>query len=108
MSSFIKKQIELKKQSTPYYSTLKDVKKSVTDRDHFPYTRPYRGQIGSSMPIVYGRTPGFRKTNQSDYKMVYVSTYDATPNVCFQGACEATLPCVPKKHIKYNCIVLPP
>ena len=44
MSDFIKKQIERKNNyNIPYYATKNSVTKTMTDMDHFPYTRYFRG-----------------------------------------------------------------
>ena len=57
----IKEQINRKKDSKPYFSTKENVRGVVTDYDHFPYRRFYRGKPESNKPVVIEREAGWRK-----------------------------------------------
>ena len=46
--SSIRHQINMKNCSTPYFGTINDAESVITDMDHFPYTRFYRGVYNSS------------------------------------------------------------
>lgn len=59
----IKEQIIRKKDSKPYFSTKENVRGVVTDYDHFPYRRFYRGKPESNKPVVVEREAGWRKVD---------------------------------------------
>ena len=59
----IKEQINRKKDSKPYFSTKENVRGVVTDYDHFPYRRFYRGKPESNKPVVIEREAGWRKVD---------------------------------------------
>ena len=91
----IKNQIRLKKGYKPYFSTMNDVKSVITDFDHFPYTRFYRGVYNSSDPTVIERESGWKPTRNLCYKGdtgFYKRLY---PNHCFQAPCSTVFPCYP-------------
>ena len=57
---YIKEQIIRKKSTNPYFSTKDTIKGVITDNDHFPYRRFYRGKAESNKPIVMEREAGWR------------------------------------------------
>lgn len=98
----IRHQIEQKKESAPFYATLKDGSSVLTDYDHFPYTRYFRGIAESDRPIVAEREAGWRPIYNKCYKVE-----DPTPSVenrknCFETACSAVYPCYPSYAAKYS------
>lgn len=98
------KQIEIKKQDSPYLATLAQSRQVHTDFDVFPYNRWFRGQPTSSQPVVAEREAGFRVLQDDCYKCndcsgVCESKY---PNHCFQSACSTTYICNPKYLNKYS------
>jgi len=98
--SIIRNQISLKKQSSPFYSTANYAESTVTDIDHFPYNRFYRGVYYSSDPVVFEREAGWRSTRNFCYKNLRcTSDLEAEiPNNCWQVACSTILPCYPPKQ----------
>lgn len=92
--SSIRNQIELKTGCNPQFGTLNKAEKTITDFDHFPYTRFYRGIYNSSDPIVIEREAGWRPRREECYtpnncgKVQY-------PNHCFETSCSTTFPCYP-------------
>lgn len=95
----IREQIEMKKCSNPYYAT--EAIQVVTDYDHFPYTRFYKGEYNNSQPIVAEREAGWRKLENNCYKMLEPITEPFYPNHCFQSACSTVYPCYPQYLRKY-------
>jgi hypothetical protein len=64
----IKKQIENKKKSDPYFATTKQSKSVITDYDTFPYPRYFRGNPESSLPIIAEREAGWRPRHDDAYQ----------------------------------------
>ena len=92
----IRHQIQNKIGSKPYYSTVEDAKSIVTDMDHFPYTRYFRGEYKSSIPRVFEREAGWRPLRDSCYEGSCVPDRNPRPNHCFETACSTTFPCIPE------------
>lgn len=55
---YIRNLIEKKTSNKPFYATLGDITNVVSNVDHFPYTRFYKGDFRSSEPIVAARQAG--------------------------------------------------
>jgi len=89
----IRNQILLKKGYAPFFSTIDNAESVVTDFDHFPYTRFYRGVYHSSKPIVIEREAGWRPTQNQCYKGGGCNEKDPYPNHCFESGCSTTFPC---------------
>jgi len=100
----------------PYFANDQTVRQQITDIDHQPYTRFYRGDVGSQHPTLYDRAAGFRPTQNEcyysegivtasgknsdgkagDYNRVPKDTVvgqSAYPTGCFQPACTTIFPC---------------
>ena len=60
-------QINLKKGSIPYFGTSLNNMNVITDYDTFPYTRYFRGESESFIPIVAEREAGWRPRNEDCY-----------------------------------------
>lgn len=103
--SSIQNQIRMKTQSAPYFGTFNEAESIVTDMDHFPYTRFFRGVYNSSQPIVFEREAGWRPQHDNCYKVGSLSnqvdnkcnqnTTENYPNHCFETACSTVYPCYP-------------
>ena len=94
----VQKGIEARKSDKPHLATLADVLNVVTDQDHFPYTRYFRGQPGASCPIIAEREAGWRRQQDQCYQVnpppnAYPNSY---PRHCFQGPCSFVHPCYPE------------
>ena len=83
-----------------YYANQSDTRQVVTDFDHFPYQRFYRGVHTSQDPIILEREAGYRKQEQSCYreKLIVKSEY---PKHCFEGPASVVYPCYPDYLRKY-------
>ena len=91
---FVRSQIERKNNlSTPAYPTYCSVSHAVTDMDHFPYQRFYRGEITSSEPIVMEREAGFREIKNYAYNPNILLQPGPKPEICFQPPCSTIYPC---------------
>lgn len=100
----IRSQIDLKNSANPYFSNGSIVKSSVTDYDHHPYSRFFRGVYYYNSPIVMEREAGWRPLQNSCYKMIIPEQEGdrREPEYCFEGACSAVLPCVKSYLKKYS------
>lgn len=105
----IKKQIELKKGYTPFFGTIDDAVKCITDADHFPYTRYYRGVYNRDTPGVYERDAGWRPIQHRCNNKIVSIKY---PDHCFEAPCSTVYPCKPSirnksyhHDINDSCIV---
>ena len=92
----VRDQIHLKKGWKPYFGTQQNSKSIVTDIDHFPYTRFFRGVYYSSNPVVFEREAGWRPTRNSCYGPINCNTDSPYPNHCFESACSTVYPCYPQ------------
>jgi len=81
----------------PFWATSHNITGVVTDYDHFPYTRWFRGKYCCDDPIVAEREAGYRTRHDSCYSInkCCSSIDDDPPRVCFQDACSIIYPCNP-------------
>jgi len=63
----IKHHIQQKISTEPYFPDPDLMDDTITDMDHFPYTRFYRGKYYMNEPQVFDREPGFRAINNNCY-----------------------------------------
>lgn len=98
---FIKKSIEKKISDNPYFANKNSAMKIVTDMDHHPYHRWYRGVYYFPEPIVMEREAGWRKIQNDCYDLVIKREPEKQPNHCFEAPCSTTFPCYPEYLVKY-------
>jgi hypothetical protein len=91
----VRKQINRKKASSPYYATNSQSAEVITDHDTFPYPRYYQGIPKSNVPIIAEREAGWRPRHDDCYKLNTPSHQLQYPNNCFQAACSTVYPCYP-------------
>lgn len=89
----IKKQIEQKNKGL-YFANNETVTHIITDMDHHPYTRWYRGVSYYPEPIIMEREAGWRPRRDNCYKLMIPATETETHS-CFEPACTTTFPCIP-------------
>ena len=94
----VRKQIEFKQGSKPFYSTANYTESVVTDIDHFPYTRFYRGVYYEHDPIVFEREAGWRSPNNFCYNGSGCCRSPVKHEYCWQTPCSTILPCYPPKQ----------
>jgi hypothetical protein len=98
---FIKKSIEKKIGDNPYFANKNSARKIITDMDHHPYHRWYRGVYYFPEPIVMEREAGWRKIENNCYELAIKREPDIQPNHCFEAPCSTTFPCYPEYLVKY-------
>lgn len=98
----IRYQIEQKKSSNPFYATLRDGSSVLTDYDHFPYNRYFRGVPDSDRPIVAEREAGWRPIYNDCYKVQDPTIQKTIHKNCFETACSVIYPCYPSYAAKYS------
>ena len=100
--SAVKYQIAAKQSNYVHFGTLNEAEKTLTDFDHFPYTRFYRGVYHSSDPIALEREAGWRPQRKECYTPNCCIDQPIYPNHCFETACSTTFPCYPPSMSKYS------
>lgn len=107
----IQKQIYMKNGYNPFFGTVNGAESIITDMDHYPYTRFYRGVYNSSQPITFEREAGWRPRRDACYSVNKCSKLDDYPNHCFKSACSTVYPCKQKSfpkdsliQIDHNCV----
>lgn len=78
--------------SKPFYATKELVQSTMTDMDHFPYKRFYRGQYANPNPVVMEREAGFRPVHTECYQK-HVPIERCDPGYCWQYPCSTIWPC---------------
>lgn len=73
----------------------------LTDYDHFPNKRWWRGVPTSSVPRVAEREAGFRPRHDECYMKQDGKECVGYPNHCFEAACSTVYPCYPDYLDKY-------
>jgi len=98
----VREMIALKKNSHPYYATSLSTTNALTDMDHFPYSRFYRGVVGFDQPVLIEREAGWRPVDNRCYRLNKPYTDTAYPNHCFETACSTVYPCYPQYLQKFS------
>ena len=99
---FVRDQIKRKvNYNHPAYATCQSVTNSVTDFDHFPYTRYFRGVYYEDKPIVIEREAGFRPLHNGAYTPCIKNPPQPKPTNCWESACSVVYPCYPQYLRKY-------
>jgi hypothetical protein len=98
----VMKQIDMKQSCNPHYGTINAADSIITDMDHFPYTRFYRGVPSSTDPIVFEREAGWRPQRDSCYSVKNCNEKSTYPNHCFEAACSTVYPCYPQYLQKFS------
>lgn len=91
--NIIRNQITLKNLSSPYHATKCKANSVVTDVDHHPYTRFFKGQRDSHTPVVHEREAGWRPLRNECYNPIVDTHPDPYPDHCWETACSVGFPC---------------
>lgn len=93
----IKNQIQYKLDyNKPFYVFDDTARFVVTDMDHFPYKRFFRGIYDSDMPVVFEREAGYSQLRNWCYQSLRDPKVDKA-KYCWEGPCSVTYPCNPDK-----------
>jgi hypothetical protein len=98
----VRENIERKNSSYPYFSNGKEIQNSVTDMDHHPYKRWFRGVYYYPDPVIIEREAGWRPLDNNCYKVISPSIQPGDPKHCYEGPCTTTYPCYPEYLAKYS------
>lgn len=98
----VKKMIEMKKGVRPFYATTENTLSVLTDMDHFPYNRYFRGVAHFPEPVVMEREAGWRPLQPSCYGINKPPETQPYPQHCFQMPCSTVYPCYPQYMQKYS------
>jgi len=107
---FIQRQIN-KKLSGPYIANGELISQSVTDMDHHPYDRWFRGVPYFPDPVIFEREAGWRPLRDDCYTPAKPQRKPQDNSLCFEAACTTIFPCYnkgePEKNVKTNrnCLV---
>jgi hypothetical protein len=94
----IRKLIARKQSHEPSFTTREDASNIITDFDHFPYKRFFRGVYNNYKPVLLEREAGYRPIRNNCYQFIDCKPLPPLepPNVCFQFPCSTIYPCMPK------------
>lgn len=95
----IKRQIEEKKGSLPYFCPTQVFKAVKSDLDEFPYRRSFRGQADKLYPTVWDRGAGYSQVISSPGFAERPKPSSGLTNLCFQIPCSTVLPCRGNKDL---------
>jgi len=98
----VRNMILSKKGCDPFFANNLSCLNAITDMNHHPYTRFYRGVYYYPDPIVFEREAGWRKLSNNPREYVPQTKPDF-PNDCFQPACTTIYPCY-SKYKKNTCV----
>lgn len=59
-SAILQQMMAMKNTTEPYFVKGKDIKLMLTDMDHFPYRRFFRGVYNDPEPVIHSRFAGYR------------------------------------------------
>jgi hypothetical protein len=90
---------------TPYLANNNSARRIVTDMDHQPYGRFFRGVYYYPEPIIFEREAGYRPINDTCYRPVSHVQKDEEPDHCFELPCSTILPCRPNSKEKIDTIL---
>ena len=106
----VQTQIKLKnnyfESGTPYFATTTNNKNVLTEYDHFPFTRYWKGVPLSDYNFVDGREAGWRNRRDDCYKYCTLARPVEKPDLCYQYIYYQP-PCKPSPNEINggNCIV---
>lgn len=89
----------------PYLANNNSARRIVTDMDHQPYGRFFRGVYYYPEPIIFEREAGYRPINDICYRSVSHPEKDEEPEHCFELPCSTILPCRPNSKEKIDTIL---
>jgi len=89
---YLNRQIQRKKGHQPYQPDAGVIRGCVTDMDHFPYTRFYRGEYQSDEPVIYGRETGYHPVGPVMRQNEIVLSPEPDWDIYFQNPCSTLLP----------------
>lgn len=92
----VRDMIARKTGSYPFLANGKLIHNSITDMDHHPYTRWYRGVYYYPDPVIMEREAGWRPIRNPCYNLVAPPPVEKPPEHCFEIPCTTIQPCVPK------------
>lgn len=90
---YLREQMKKKVSNTPYFASNTSALHSITDMDHHPYTRWFRGVYYYPEPIVMEREAGWRPRSDYCYQVNIPAEPEPQPDVCFEAPCSTTFPC---------------
>jgi hypothetical protein len=92
----VRQNIFRKNSSDPYLANSRTITDVITDMDHHPYTRWFRGVYYFPSPIVFEREAGWRKLNNRCYNIISPIEKEEIPHHCWEAPCSTVYPCHPQ------------
>jgi len=111
---YVRAQIAKKNSSSPYFANGTSIANVITDYDHTPYDRWFRGVYYFPDPVIAEREAGFRPIQNSCYEVVQKPKETKQFVGCFEPPCSTVFPCISAetdyekvrdKHINMECLV---
>lgn len=94
--------IARKTSTRPYFANAETVRQVVTDYDHHPYGRWFRGVYYYPDPILAEREAGWRPLQNGCYSVVRPVEPETDPRNCFESACSTIYPCFPDLEGRFS------
>jgi len=104
-----------RKTSRPFLANGKIISNVITDHDHHPYSRFFRGVYYYDDPVIVEREAGFRPIENSCYDMIAPPQPVDDFKLCFEPPCNTIFPCNPsssyedrekrEKYVDRMCLV---
>jgi len=96
--NYVRHQISRKlNYNIPYYASRDITSNIITDMDHFPYKRYFRGVYHEQSPVIMEREAGFRPRNDSCYTQISIPN-PSNPDYCWEYPCSTVKPCKVKEN----------
>lgn len=93
--AIVRDQIAKKLRPEPFYASTAAAGGVLTDMDHFPYRRFFRGETALSSPVFMERQAGWRPVRNQCYQQ-FVEQRVCPVEYCWQQPCTTVRPCTPK------------
>jgi hypothetical protein len=101
----LRRSIARKISPNPYLANNNSVRNVITDMDHQPYQRFFRGVYYYPDPIIFEREAGYRAIEKGCYTSVSENIADEKPDHCFELPCSTILPCRTNGKEKIDTII---
>jgi hypothetical protein len=96
------KMVVHKRDTRPYLATAQTVLPILTDQDHHPYTRWFRGVYYFPEPVIMEREAGWRPVQNECYRVIRPPADVSTPPFCYEAACSTIYPCYPELASRFG------
>lgn len=98
----VRQEIEKKTSGKPYMASVGVAGKVITDMDHTPYSRFFRGVSYYDDPIIMEREAGWRQIRNPCYSLLPKPKEGSMPRHCYMAPCTTVYPCYAEYTPKFR------